>query len=154
MFVGLTWFERLTQLIQIFSFSSLVFFFMLVFLLCFLFFLINLFNYHTFMTQPCSQTNVQGSWVWCCSQSHLNLSHVSLILLLILQILLLGQVLQLDPRLLGIFLQKDLILLDLNLLYIFYARKKKLTRGVLLCFFFLSFSFLSLLLWTAQCSPQ
>jgi hypothetical protein len=47
----------------------------------------------------------------------------------------LGQALQLDPRLLGIFLQKNLTLLDLSLFYIFYARKKKLTRGYALFLF-------------------
>jgi hypothetical protein len=36
----------------------------------------------------------------------------------------LGQALQLDPRLLSISLQKNQTLLDLNLFYIFYARKK------------------------------
>jgi len=64
-------------------FSSLVFFFLLVFFFVF-FFLVNLFNYHTFMTWSCSQTHIQGSWIWCYSQTHLNLSHVSLILLLLL----------------------------------------------------------------------
>ena len=82
MFYGLTWFEGLIQLIQIF-FSSLVFFFLLVFLSVF-FFLINLFNYHTFMTRPYSQTHIQYSWVRCCSQAHLSLGHASLMLLLIL----------------------------------------------------------------------
>jgi hypothetical protein len=52
----------------------------------------------------------------------------------------LGQALQLDPRFLGIFLQKYLTLLDLSLFDIFYARKK-LTRGVRLCFFSFSFPF-------------
>jgi hypothetical protein len=58
-----------------------------------------LYSYHTFMTRPCSQTHIQGSWVWCCSeiqgswawlcsQTHLNLGHANLILLLILKILL------------------------------------------------------------------
>jgi hypothetical protein len=47
----------------------------------------------------------------------------------------LGQALQLDPRLLGISLQKDLTLLDLSLFYIFYARKKKLTRVDAFVFF-------------------
>jgi len=53
-FDGLTWFERLTQLIQILFFFFISFFFLLVF---FFVFLINLFNYHTFMTRPCSQTH-------------------------------------------------------------------------------------------------
>jgi len=76
-FDGLTWFEGLTQLIQIFFFIS--FFFMFVFFICF--FLINLFNYHTFMTWPYNQTHIQGSWIRCCNQTYLNLSHVSFILL-------------------------------------------------------------------------
>jgi hypothetical protein len=84
MFDGLTWFEELTQLIQIFfSFSSLVIFLMLVFFYIF-FFLLNLFNYHTFMIRPCSQTHIQDYWIWYCSQTHLNLGHASLMLLLIL----------------------------------------------------------------------
>ena len=80
MFDGLTWFGGLTQLIQIFFlFFFISFFFLLVF-----FFLINLFNYYTFMIRPCSQTHIQGYWVWYCSQTHLNLGHASLMLLLIL----------------------------------------------------------------------
>jgi hypothetical protein len=132
-----------------FSFSSLVFFSF--------FFLINLFNYHTLMTRPYSQTHIQGSWVWCCSQTHLNLSNVSLILLLILIILFLDQALQLDLKLFGISLQKDLTLLDLSLFDIFDA-KKKITITLRVCLYFFSFFFiyffLSLLLWTAQCNPQ
>ena len=63
------------------------------------------------MTQPCSLTHIQGYWVWYCNQTHLNLSHASLMLLLIL---LLGQVLQSNSKLLGIALQKDVTLLDLS----------------------------------------
>jgi len=66
------------------------------------------------MTQSCSQTYIQDYWVWYCNQTHLNLGHASLMLLLILSILLLGQTLQPHPKLLGIALQKNLILLNLN----------------------------------------
>jgi hypothetical protein len=66
------------------------------------------------MTRPYSQTHIQYSWVWCCSQAHLNLGHASLMLLLILLILLLGQALQPNPRLLGIALQKNPKLLNLS----------------------------------------
>jgi hypothetical protein len=62
----------------------------------------------------------------------------------------LGQALQLDPRLLGIFLQKNLTLLDLSIFWYFLCKKKKLTHGVCFCFF----SFLSLLLWIARCNPH
>jgi hypothetical protein len=89
MFDGLTWFEELitftTQnqtLIFFFFFISYflhVDFFFYVFL-----FLLNLFNYYNFMIRPCSQTHIQGYWVWYCSQTHLNLGHASLMLLLIL----------------------------------------------------------------------
>jgi len=82
------------------------------------------------MTWPCSQTDIQGSRVWCCNQTHLNLSQVSLILLLILLILLFGQALQLDQRLLGISLQKDQTLLDFSFFLYFLCKKKKLTRNV------------------------
>jgi len=78
-FDGLTWFEGLSQLIQK---KKFVINFFLPF--GFFFFLINLFNYHTFITRPCSQTHIQDYWVWYCSQTHLNLGHASLMLLLIL----------------------------------------------------------------------
>ena len=77
--------------------SDFFFFFFINFFFPFGFFLINLFNYHTFMTRPCSQIHIQDYWVWYCSQihiqdywvwycsqTHLNLGHASLILLLIL----------------------------------------------------------------------
>jgi len=51
------------------------------------------------MTRPYNQTYIQYFLVWCCSQTQLNLDHASLMLLLIL---FLDQVLQLNPRLLGI----------------------------------------------------
>jgi hypothetical protein len=66
------------------------------------------------MIRYCSQTHIQGNWVWYCSQTHLNLGHASLITLLILLILLLDQALQSNPRFLGIALQKDLTFLNLN----------------------------------------
>jgi hypothetical protein len=74
------------------------------------------------MTRPCSQTYIQCYWVWYCSQTHLNLGHVSLMLLLILLILLLDQTLQSNLRLLGITLQKNLKLLNLNFFNIFYVK--------------------------------
>jgi len=78
MFDVLTWFKELTQLIDFFIFLHVGFFFYVFF------FLLNLFNYHTFMIRPYSQTHIQGYWVWYCSQTHLNLGHASLMLLLIL----------------------------------------------------------------------
>jgi hypothetical protein len=66
----------------------------------------------------------------------------------------LGQALQLDLRLLGISLQKNLTLLDLSIFLIFFMQEKKINSWHMPLFFFLFFSFLSLLLWTAQCSPQ
>jgi hypothetical protein len=76
------------------------------------------------MTRPYSQTHIQYSWVRCCSQTRLNLGHASLMLLLILLILLLGQTLQPNPRLLGITLQKNLTLLNLSFFFIFFMQKK------------------------------
>ena len=110
------------------------------------FFLINLFNYHTFYDttlQSDPHSRLLGPLL------QLDSINVSLILLLILLILFLGQALQLDQRLLSISLLKDLTLLDLRIFfYVFYARKKNnLWRMPL---FFLFFSFLSLLLWTAH----
>jgi hypothetical protein len=46
-----------------FSFQ-LIFFFLIFFNINFF-----LFSYHSFMTRPCNQTHIQGSWVWCCSQT-------------------------------------------------------------------------------------
>jgi len=48
--------------------------------------------------------------------------------------------------------QKNLTLLDLSIFWYFLCKKKNLTHGVCLCFFFLFF-FLSLLLWITQYSP-
>jgi hypothetical protein len=53
----------------------------------------------------------------------------------------LGQALQLDPRLLGISLQKNLTLLDLSLFWYFLCKEKKLTRDICLCFFSFPFPF-------------
>jgi hypothetical protein len=51
------------------------------------------------------------------------LGHASLILLLILLILLLGQAWQLNPRFLGIILQKNPRFLNFYFFNIFYAKK-------------------------------
>jgi hypothetical protein len=123
-FYGITWFKGLIQLIQFFFFFFISFFLHVGFFSLFFFFLINLFNYHIFMTRPYSQTHIQYSWVWCCSQAHLNLGHASLMLLLILLILLLGQALQPNPRLLGIALQKNPKLLNLSFFWYFLCKKK------------------------------
>ena len=50
---------------------SFYFFFVSINLFFLIFFNINffLFSYHSFMTRPCNQTHIQGSWVWCCSQT-------------------------------------------------------------------------------------
>jgi len=74
------------------------------------------------MTRPCSQTHVQCYWVWYCIPDAFMLRvNPSLMLLLILKILLLGQALQPNLKLLGITLQKNLTFLDLD----FFLKCKK-----------------------------
>ena len=63
-----------------------------------------------------------------CSQTHLDLGHASLMLLLILLILFLDQALQPNPKLLGITLQKDLTLLNLS--FFIYFLYKKITQSI------------------------
>jgi hypothetical protein len=48
----------------------------------------------------------------------------------------LGQALQVDPRLLGISLQKDLKLLDLSLFLYFFMKEKKINPWRMPLFFF------------------
>jgi hypothetical protein len=60
----------------------------------------------------------------------------------------LDQALQLDPRLVGISLKKDLTLLDISF-FIFFMQEKKNKPVVYDFVFFLFFFFLSFLLWTA-----
>ena len=86
------------------------------------------------MTRPCSQTRIQGSWIQCYSQTHLNLSNVSLILKLILKILFSGQLLQLDSRPLGISLHKDLTL-GVSIFGSVRFSPKKLTNPICLFIF-------------------
>jgi len=70
------------------------------------------------MTRPYNQTYIQYFLVRCCSQAQLNLDHASLMLLLIL---FLNQVLQLNPRLLGITLKKKKPkTFKFNFLYIYF----------------------------------
>ena len=63
-----------------------------------------------------------------------------------------GQALQLEPRLLGISLQKNLTLLDLSF-FIFFMQEKNNNLWCMPLFVFLFFSFLSILPWIAHCRP-
>jgi hypothetical protein len=77
-------FDGLTQLVHIFFFFFISYFLHVgFFFYVFSFYLIYLIIIFFFI-QPCSQTHIQGYWIWYCSPTHLNLGYASLMLLLIL----------------------------------------------------------------------